>query len=289
MLTGCRKQDTLVVMVPQGSPELGVTYLKNDSKYQVDVVLGADPLLAAFSSKTHDVIIAPTHLGARLYASNSNYKMLGVLVFGNYYVVSRSIQLNTLHDLNHQEVIVFGMNQTSDIIVKYLLDYYHVETNITYVDTIATANSMLILNPNLIILTAEPSLSTLNQLYLDLSILSIEPYYHHIQGETYPQASVFVKSDLPLQTLKMIEKDLIEATKKLNENVESSANLAIRLGLDMKKEVLMDAIPRSNIHYLNAFEAKPMIEKYFLMIHQLNPMFLSDPILDDQFYFQGEK
>ena len=286
-LLGCSKSDQIKIMAPQGSPELAVTYLKSHVDYHVDVVIGADPLLAAFSSQTHDVIIAPTHLGAKLYASNFDYIMLGVVVFGNYYFASQSQQLNDLTDINGKEVVIFGQNQTSDIIVKHLFNHFEVEANITYVDSVATANAMLILNPELIILTAEPSLSTLIKSYPNLEILSLDPYYQRLEGQTYPQASVFVKTSLSDATMKKIELNFIEATTKLNDDVNVSADFAIKQGLNMEKDILTSAIPRSHIEYHNAYESKVLIETYLSMIYMINEELVINPQPDDTFYYRG--
>ena len=286
-LLGCSKSDQIKIMAPQGSPELAVTYLKSHVDYHVDVVIGADPLLAAFSSQTHDVIIAPTHLGAKLYASNFDYIMLGVVVFGNYYFASQSQQLNDLTDINGKEVVIFGQNQTSDIIVKHLFNHFEVEANITYVDSVATANAMLILNPELIILTAEPSLSTLIRSYPNLEILSLDPYYQRLEGQTYPQASVFVKTSLSDATMKKIELNFIEATTKLNDDVNVSADFAIKQGLNMEKDILTSAIPRSHIEYHNAYESKVLIETYLSMIYMINEELVINPQPDDTFYYRG--
>lgn len=286
-LLGCSKSDQIKIMAPQGSPELAVTYLKSHVDYHVDVVIGADLLLAAFSSQTHDVIIAPTHLGAKLYASNFDYIMLGVVVFGNYYFASQSQQLNDLTDINGKEVVIFGQNQTSDIIVKHLFNHFEVEANITYVDSVATANAMLILSPELIILTAEPSLSTLIRSYPNLEILSLDPYYQRLEGQTYPQASVFVKTSLSDATMKKIELNFIEATTKLNDDVNVSADFAIKQGLNMEKDVLTSAIPRSHIEYHNAYESKVLIETYLSMIYVMNKALVINPQPDDTFYYRG--
>ena len=286
-LLGCSKPNQIKIMAPQGSPELAVTYLKNNSDYHVDVVIGADPLLAAFSSQTHEVIIAPTHLGAKLYASDFDYIMLGIVVFGNYYFVSQLQKLNDLTDIHGKEVVIFGQNQTSDIIVKHVFNHFEVEANITYVDSVATANAMLILNPELIILTAEPSLSTLITSYPNLEILSLDLYYQRLEGQTYPQASVFVKSSLSDASMKKIELDFIEATAKLNEDVNASADLAIKQGLNMEKDVLTSAIPRSHIEYHNAFESKALIETYLSMIYLMNKELVINPQPDDTFYYRG--
>ena len=286
-LSGCVKTEKIKILVPQGSPELALTYLKNDDDYHIDVVLGADPLLAAFSSQSHDVIIAPTHLGVKLYASSSDYMMLGILVFGNYYFASQSKDLVDIHDINGKEVVVFGQNQTSDIIVKHLFDAYDVNAHITYVDSIASANAMLILDPSIIILTAEPSLSTLVQSYPNLNYLSLDVYYQMIEGETYPQASVFVKSTLSDGQKKQIEIDFMDSTTKLNEDVITSAELAVMQGFNMEKDVLIMAIPRSHIEYRNAYDSKSLLNRYIYMIYNMNPMLVVNPYADDAFLYRG--
>lgn len=285
-LCGCAKIDQLKILVPQGSPELAVTYLKAHDNYQVDVVLGADPLLAAFSSQTHDVIIAPTHLGVKLSGSNMEYIMLGIVVFGNYYFASQAQKLEDIQDLNGKDIIIFGQNQTSDIVCKHLFEAFDISANITYVDSVATANAMLILDPNLIILTAEPSLSTLLKSYSSLNYLSMDPYYQMIEGETYPQASVFVKSSLSGTQMKQIEIDFMDATLKLNNDVEISAETAIELGINMEKDVLISAIPRTHIMYQNAYEAKNLLNRYIEMIYALNPMLVDKPRVEDAFLYK---
>ncbi|MFA6377825.1 MAG: hypothetical protein WCW63_04275, partial [Acholeplasmataceae bacterium] len=182
---------------------------------------------------------------------------------------------------------IFGQNQTSDIIVKHLFNHFEVEANITYVDSVATANAMLILNPELIILTAEPSLSTLIRSYPNLEILSLDSYYQRLEGQTYPQASVFVKTSLSDTTMKKIELNFIEATTKLNDDVNVSADFAIKQGLNMEKDILTSAIPRSHIEYHNAYESKVLIETYLSMIYMINEELVINPQPDDTFYYRG--
>ena len=287
-LTGCQDKKKITVMVPQGSPELASIYIKNDTSYAVDTIIGADPLVAAFSSQSHDVIIAPTNLGAKLYQNKPSYIMLGVLVEGNYYFASRNLKIDEILDIEGSQVIVFGKNQTADIIVSHLFMEFGVTCQITYVDNITTATAMLVLDPNLIILTAEPSLSVLVETYPDLKILDLMPIYEALEGETYPQASIFIKANLDYKTIDKIRVDFENSANRVNTNPKEAAEIAVNVGVMLEAHLIEQAVLRSHINYHDAWDAKPMIERYFLIIDRMNPALIGHVLPDDSFYYRGD-
>ncbi|MEF3693566.1 MAG: hypothetical protein V3569_05275 [Acholeplasmataceae bacterium] len=287
-LFGCQEESLITVMIPQGSPELASIYVKNDASYQVDVILGVDPLIAAFSSQSHDVIIAPTNLGAKLYQNESSYIMLATIVDGNYFLASQHHVLTSLNDLEGKELIVFAKNQTPDIMIQHLLTSYDITCQMTYVDNIASANAMLILDPNLIIMTAEPSLSLLHQTYPNLHVLDLMPFYEYIEGTTYPQASIFVNTKLNSKTLRKIESDFKYSTNRVNEMIDEAAEVAVSNGIIMDTELIKQSIPRTHIIYRNAWENKQMIEKFLSLIEKMNPALIGDQLPNESFYYRGD-
>ncbi len=70
LLSSCKSEQITMVVPPAGSPQLAQLYMQDSDDYDVTIVEGADPLVAAFGSSSYDVIIAPTNLGAKLYDSN---------------------------------------------------------------------------------------------------------------------------------------------------------------------------------------------------------------------------
>ena len=185
-LVGCQPKTQLRIIVPAGSPTLAQLYLQEESdKYQVDVVNGADPLVAAFTALTpsHDIIFAPTNLGAKLYQSGSNYVFAGTIVWGNYYFVSTGKSAFEISDLANQEVVVFGQNQTSDIIIKFLSQSLNVEMNITYVDSVANAAAIFMADKTKIVMVAEPSLSNIKAKVSTLQIMDLQTVYQSITNE----------------------------------------------------------------------------------------------------------
>jgi len=88
VLSGCKPSESISMIVPYGTPELSQLYMEDSKDYQVDIVQGADPLISAFGSVSHDVIFAPTHLGAKMYHSIGSYRLAASIIWGNYYLVS---------------------------------------------------------------------------------------------------------------------------------------------------------------------------------------------------------
>ena len=109
------KNEKLTIIAPYGSPSYATVYLDD---YDISVVQGADPLVAAFGAKNYDVIIAPTNLGAKFYNASPEYQLAASIVWGNLFLISqRSIDIESL---DHIDLYTFGYNQTPDIVLNYI-------------------------------------------------------------------------------------------------------------------------------------------------------------------------
>ncbi|MFU8793506.1 MAG: MqnA/MqnD/SBP family protein [Acholeplasmataceae bacterium] len=289
-VSACQKDleaNQVTMMVPYGSTQLAQLYLENDDYYNVDIISGPDLLVSAFSAQTHDVIIAPMNLGAKLYLNQPNYLCLGVIVWGNFYIISHTQNFESFEDLDGKTITMFGQNQTADIILSYLMDAYDIHMTRTYVDGLMTAQAMLLSDQTDIILTAEPSLSVLTEA-LDLtSILDIQAAYQEISGTTsYPQAGIFVHHRLAKDAIIKLQNDFINSIRSLTDDPLEAARLAQDLGFDLELNVLVQAIERSHLSYVHAQDAKEAIEDYFDIIIQVNPNLIGPTKPDDGFYHQ---
>jgi NitT/TauT family transport system substrate-binding protein len=285
VFSGCEEKETITMMVPYGSPSLATLYVQINDHYKVDVVIGAQPLVAAFSAKTHDVIIAPTQLGAKFYHSNANYKLAATLVWGNFYLASLSDPLTSIESLAGKHIVVFGQNQTSDIILNFILSHYNIESNLTYVDSVSATTAILLTRDDSIVMIAEPSLSLVKASKDELHILDLQAEYEKIEGTaSFPQASIFIKDNLAEHLKRRLLDDIKISLASVNTDLETSASLAIQLGFDMSKEVLMNAIINSHLKFVPAVDAKTSIVRYFELILERNPLLIGNSLPDDSFY-----
>lgn len=285
---GCNASPEFSLMVPAGSPALAQLYVQEDDEhYTVDVINGSDPLIAAFSSKSHDVIFSPTNLGAKLYnVGSSDYLFAGTIVWGNYYLVGKGQSSFTLDSLAGKTIVVFGQNSTSDIIIKYILAENDVSVTIEYVDAVSTATAAFLADQSRIILSAEPSLSVLSSKVTDLQIIDLQAEYQKITGsDSYPQAGVFVRPDLDKADVTNFLKDLADSIEKVNADPEEAAALATSFEYGFEESVLVSAIGNSHLNFVSAAESQDALEAYFTMILASNPAQVGGKLPDQDFYF----
>lgn len=280
LLSSCKKEQ-ITMVVPAGSPQLAQLYMQDSDDYDVTIVEGADPLVAAFGSASYDVIIAPTNLGAKLYDSKPDYQLAATITWGSYYLVSKT-NMDQMDQLN---IVAFGQNQVPDAIVQYILTGLDIDFEINYLDSLSSVVSDFIIDGSKVYLMSEPQLSIVSSSNTTLDIFDLQASYEMLTGyEDYPQASVFVHETLSDQMVDNIKNDFENSIRLLNEDQEGSADLAIALGVSLDKEIMIQSIPRSNIDFKDSQDAKDDIIFFLGLLKGFNPNFVGENLPDDTFY-----
>jgi len=283
LLIGCMKTDAMTMIVPFGNPQLSQLYLQNQEHYHVDVVIGADPLVTAFGSASHDVIFAPVNLGARFFQSKEEYTLLGVVTWGNYFLISeRELSLETIKD---QTVIVFGRNQVSDILMKIINEYHQLNLTFEYVDSMSSAAAEAMLNPQKIVLISDPSYTQLrlnNPLFNGLELHGL--YQDASSNHLLPQAGVFVHKRLTLQQKSQIQADIITSIHRLTTHQEMMINLAKTYGITWSSEVLIQVFTSNQLTFVSSMDAKPSVEVFFQHILTYQPQLMNNELPHEGFY-----
>jgi len=274
IISSCQKEK-ISIIVPYGSPSYTTMYLDD---YDVSIIQGADPLVAAFGSNNYDVIVAPTNLGAKFYSSSKTYQLVASIVWGNMYLISHSpINFDQLNDKN---IYAFGQSQTPDIILNYILNAHEANPNIIYLSSASEVIASFMLNPNDIYLVAEPQYSILDNTDV-IYAKDMQEAYKDISGlNPYPQASIFVNKNLSDGQVEDIENDF---KNSINQLKKSENKKWIADELDIDEAIISQVIERSHISYSNAEDAKYDIELYLNLIIDFNHNLLSD-LPEDAFY-----
>jgi NitT/TauT family transport system substrate-binding protein len=286
-LIGCSANydQPLKVIVPNGAPALSQIFMQESENYEVSIVNGVDPLVAAFGSGSHDFIFAPTNLGAKLYNSGIEYQFIAAVTFGNYYLVSMEDNF-TLASLEGKEIVVFGQNATSDIVLRYVIEENDINVTYRYVDSVGTANAEFILDNDIIILSAEPMLSILANTVSGFNTIDLQAEYQEITGESsYPQAGVFAKASLDSRYVRDFLKALENSIEEVNNDLDSTVAKALELEYSFPETVLRGAIPNSHIGFEKASAVREDLEAYFNIILDMNGALIGDQLPDDDFYF----
>ncbi|MFA5007476.1 MAG: hypothetical protein WC509_08465 [Candidatus Izemoplasmatales bacterium] len=286
-ILGCAKPEGLTAIVPSGSPALAQIYVQTDGRHAVSVVNGADPLVAAFGSGSHDVVFAPTNLGAKMIAAGADYRFAAAVVWGNYYLVTTGKTSFTLDGLDGASILAFGQNQTSDIVLRHLLSENDVDATLTYVDAVASAAALFAADPTLVVLTAEPSLSALCATVDGLQVIDLQDEYAALHGEgSYPQAGVFVMNGIDADRVDAYLTDLAASVSAVNDDPAAAAAAGAELGFGFSEAVMTGAIPGSHLAYVAAADARTALEAYFAIILEMNPALIGGTLPGEGFYLE---
>lgn len=303
-LVGCGQDKEPVsfkVMAPIGTPALAQTYMQSTTPslgehitYEIETISGTDPLVAAFASGSHDIIYAPTNLGAKLISTGVEYMFAGTVVWGNLYIASTGYETFTLDDLDGKEIIAFGQNATPDVVLQTVLEAHEfdVEPVITYVDSVSSAQAAILTDSLTIVLMAEPALSVLGlptKLGEELDVIDLQEEWGNITGSSsYPMAGIFVKNDLDTEALDAYLEAVEESVMQANSDGAGVAQMAVDLEYGFPLGVLVSAIPRANLEFVNALDSREALETYFDYILDLNSVLIGGSLPSDEFYYSGE-
>ncbi len=301
ILAGCRQetdQVTLNIMIPLGSPALAQTYMEStlpslgeNVDYSIDIVSGTDPLVAAFGSESHNIIYAPTNLGAKLISTGVDYSYAGTVVWGNYYFATGADIDFTIANLEGREIVLFAENSTPDIIAQTILNSYNFTTppTISFVDSAGTALATLVAEPTKIVMLAEPVLSvaSLPSNVPNIKIIDLQDEWETLTGDSsFPQAGIFVHNDLDIDVIHTYLTEVENAVAMANSEPATVAQMAVDLDYGFPLPVLTGAIPRSHLYFENAQDSRDAMETYFNYIINFNSALIGGALPEDSFYIE---
>ena len=274
LLASCSTNDDykLTVVAPQGAPAVSVASIAVDDKDSYSFI-NANNIAEQFTANEKDIIIAPVNAGAKLYkAGKSTYKLGAVVTWGNLYFATKRTDISSLSDLTGKTVTLFGENTINASLAKYVLEKKGIAVSYEYKGSAEDTKNLLVSDANAIVMTAEPALTAvsnqLKQQNVTVTSFSISQLYKEVSNNSeFTQAALFIKADTIENHKKALDNflDKVKTSCELVSNdVEKVANNVITLGntgLPSALAVLKQALPKCNIKYVSAADAKSALEK----------------------------
>lgn len=275
VLMGCvgvRTRDRVMIIVPEGMPALAQTHLEHmhaeigSNPYTIERVSGPANLVAAMSSNSHDVVIAPLTAGARLIEGGSAFQCAAVITWGNLFLISGE-PLASLDDIQNRALIGFGAGAPAGIVLEVLLRSHEITpASLTYTTSFQAALVELVRDSEKVVLTAEPVLSAAMEQFETLYVLDLNALWEAENDYAIPQACVFVSNSLdPAWIDAYLEALSVSINIALTEP-ELIAKQAEALDYPFSRSRILDALPRSGIEMVLAMEARPAIEAFLSVV-----------------------
>ena len=276
------------VSAPSGAPALALATLaaENPDAY---TFVSADTIAAEFANKTADFIIAPINAGAKLFkAGKSTYKLAAVVTWGNLYIASQKADF-TLEDINNASITLFGENTiTASVVLFALSENGLVPAEFNYLAGAANTQSLLLTDPDAIVVTAEPALTAAKMKNDAITAFAVNDLYKNATGfDGYTQAGLFISEDTAANHPEAAEAFLAaaeEAANKAQTDVSAVAEAAVALEILPNVKVAGTAIPNCAIHFVKALDAKEQIET----TANIDLSHFGGSVPSDDFYYGAE-
>ena len=267
VFAGAETPDTSAfkVSAPSGAPALALAALAKDAPDRYTFVL-AETIAAEFSNATADFIIAPINAGAKLFkAGKSSYKLAAVVSWGNLFFASQKENF-TLNDINGADITLFGENTINASVALFALSENGIEpATVSYLASAANTQSLLLSDPEAIVMTAEPALTAARMKNDAVISYAVNDLYKEASGsDGYAQAALFIKAETIESQPEKVDAFLqlvSEAAGKCESDIDAVAEAAAALEILPNAKVAAAAIPGCAIRFVTALDAREQIEK----------------------------
>ncbi len=273
----------LTLTCPNGAPALSVAILAAEHPENFTFI-SADTIAAAFTTAEADFIIAPVNAGAKLYkAGKSTYRLAGVVTWGNLYFASQRENFS-LEDLKSNPLTLFGPDTINASVALYALKQNGIEPVLA--DPLAGAAETKVLletDPEAIVLTAEPMLTSAMVNNDKITAISVNDLLSQAGIDGYTQAGLFVRAETLEQHPDAVNEALVLIEGSANQCDDNPDAVAEALGkLDMKFP--KPAISKCAVNFVYAAQARPYVEATVA----IDPAQFGGELPADDFYYYAE-
>lgn len=288
------------VIVPTGFPGIVMSSIARreaavpgERKIEYTVLKSPDLLASRLISGEADMAIVPTNLAATLHNKTGKFVLVAPVVWGILYGVSTE-PIASLDALRGKEIWSLGRGLTPDITFRHILRQGGLDPDsdvtIHYVqDATELAPAFLTGKAKMAILP-EPVLSQILKKKPDTHIfLDVQKEWSRITGspQAYPQASLVVSRDF-LQSHPAWCRGFFDALKNGIESLKadpvSAGREAFAFMGEPAADIIAQSIPRANIRWVDARDAREALDQYFTVLLEADPKTIGGTIPDDSFY-----
>ncbi len=258
---------SISIICPSGAPALSLAGVLNSSiDLDYQIVDGGDVLSAAFMSGETDLIIAPINLGINLMQNGADYSLLGVVSWGNLYVVGN----RSTYD---GSIAAFGQSSVPGQVLEYVQGEFTESITIDWYSSVSEVAQLLLQGEYGAALVSEPILSTILEADESLTILyDIQDLYTDVSGnDTYPQAAIFVNnSSITAKT-----ETIMELCNKIDATISSynnDASALLTLDIDFSElgfadvELLVEVYEGMALDFVYACDEVDLLSEFLALL-----------------------
>lgn len=298
-ITAVYSKDTVKFTSPDGLPALSVVKMISDDKeisgkkieYKLEKI--SESLVMNFFKKESDIGIVPSNLAGQLYNKNLNYKIIGTVGWGSFYVISRD-NLKEIKDLKGKEIYTIGKGLTPDIMLQTILEENGInpdkDLKINYLSGGNELASMYLAGKIDIVMVSEPVLSKIisKDSKSKINFNMNDEWRKAFKNDTgFPQSTLIMAESLIKEEPEFVSEFITELENSIEfiygENPDKEKYI-IESKVTIDMSILNEVIKRANIRFVSADNSKEVYKLYFEKIEKTNSKAIGGKIPDEKIF-----
>lgn len=272
--------------------ELGET----DLDYEFTLLGSPDDLVGKILSGEVDVAAVPTNLALVLYnRTQGAIQLAAVNTLGVLYVVENGDSINSVEDLRGQSIYSSGKGAAPDFVFNYILNGNnltpHKDVIIDYKLQHSELAAALVAGDVKMGLLPQPHVTTALMQNPNLRIaLDITAEWNKLTGDRQlPMGSIIVQKEFAKnnkEAFNLFLDEYKQSVSFVNENNEEASELIEKFEILPKAAIAKEAIPLSNIVYIDAQDAKAYLEEFYQVLFDFDQKSIGGKLPDEGYYYK---
>lgn len=237
-----------------------------------------------------DLAALPTNVAVNLYNKKIPYVLAAIIGNGVLYCISTDPTVKNLETLDRIQNVAKG--STPEFILRHILEVKGLKDKVKVEFRYAPVElaQLLIAGREKTGILPEPFATKVLRARPDARIISdLQEEWRALYPDTptYPMTALVVKASF-LHTYRPLVDSFLSLYRDSQEWVkkhpEEAGILASQLSLGIEREDAKDAIPRCNLTFVPAKEARPVVERFLKILLQFAPESIGGKLPDSEFY-----
>lgn len=266
--------------------------LESTDKVNYHVVGTPQLATSGILSGSYDIAALPTNLAAIIFNKKPDYTLIAVTGEGTLYVVSSRDDIKEFKDLKGKKVYNIARSSTPGFLFSNLLNKNGINPE-TDIDIDFTYNHIE-LAPMLIAgkvetgILPEPLITMVLLKNPEMKVVADFQKEYSTGDSSYPLSCILVKTELLKEKPEVIKTFLTELEQSINwvkVNPMEAGNWGEDIGLGVTGPLVTKAMPRLNLGFKSAKDAKKDLEAYYKVLFNSDAKSVGGKLPTSDFYW----
>lgn len=301
---GCQHQSkqshTITIATLKGPSAMGmIKFIDSistisDSHIKVEILNEPIQVRKMIIEGTADFAVLPTTMAAIIYNKGIEYRLIAIPVWGTLYLFGNDTSITKWEHLRGKRINVMAKGMTPDVLFRYLLEQNGLDPNkdvtldYSFPTHIDLANAVAAGQASLGVIS-EPMVSMVMQKNTSVvPIFDLNNEWKKLQSIPIAQTALLVNNNFAIKNhtvLEYIINSYKYSSQWVNQYPDSAASLLVKHNILPNYEVAYNAIPRSNLMFVNAREVRDGINSYLRVFYEMNPDIIGGKMPNEDFIY----